>query len=79
MDSIWIGTKFKDDDYGPMIAKPYQEVCDPEYYGGTLVKTKHPIPGMSEDFCVTSGVGMWSEKVYHFKPDKPPSSAGDEI
>ena len=79
MNSIWVGTKFFDDDYGPMIAKPYQEVCDAEYYGGTLVETTHPVPERSSDPCVKSGVGMWSEKIYHFEPDKPPSSDGDEI
>ena len=37
------------------------------------------MPGLSPDACVTSGFGMWSDKIYHFLPDKPPSGAGDEI
>lgn len=27
---------------------------------------------------MTVGPGLWREKIYHFLPDKPPSSAGDE-
>ena len=39
----------------------------------------HPVPERSSDPCVESGFGMWNEKIYHFLPDKPPSSDGDEI
>lgn len=35
--------------------------------------------GRSSDSVVESGVGLWHEKIYHFKPDKEPSSGGDEI
>ena len=28
---------------------------------------------------MTSGYGMWYDKIYHFRPDAPPSSAGEEI
>jgi len=37
------------------------------------------VPSRSSDPCVVSGFGMWSDKIYHFEPDKPPSSDGDEI
>lgn len=43
------------------------------------MKKQHPVPGRSDAPCVDSGFGMWNEKIYHFKPDLPPSSAGDEI
>lgn len=39
----------------------------------------HPVPSRSSDPNVESGFGMWHEKIYHFLPDKPPSSDGDEI
>lgn len=29
--------------------------------------------------CTTSGRGAWSDKIYHFDPNLPPSSAGNEI
>ena len=35
--------------------------------------------GRSSDPCVESGFGMWNDKIYHFLPDMPPSSDGDEI
>jgi hypothetical protein len=28
---------------------------------------------------VTVGSGLWKDKIYHFLPDKPPSSAGEEM
>lgn len=34
---------------------------------------------MVSDSVVESGVGMWHEKIYHFKPDSKPSSGGDEM
>jgi alditol oxidase len=59
--------------------KEYTEICEPTYFGGSLVKKTHPVPGRSDAPCVDSGFGMWNDKIYHFKPDLPPSSAGDEI
>ena len=44
-----------------------------------MTKKTHPVPGRSDEPCVESGFGMWNQKIYHFLPDKPPSSAGDEI
>jgi len=54
-------------------------VCENEYRGAKLVNRIHPVPERNSDPCVTSGVGMWHEKIYHFLPDKPPSSGGDEL
>ena len=79
MNSVWRGLMYIQEDYTELFAKPYTEICDETYYGGTLIETTHPVPGRSSDPCVKSGAGMWSEKIYHFHPDKPPSSDGDEI
>lgn len=58
---------------------PYQNACAPEFYGAKLVHQIHPVPGRSSAPCVTSGYGMWYDRIYHFRPDAPPSSAGEEI
>ena len=29
--------------------------------------------------CTTSGRGLWKNKIYHFDPNHPPSSGGDEL
>ncbi|HEX4812495.1 MAG TPA: FAD-binding protein [Nonomuraea sp.] len=41
----------------------------------------HPLPGMPADNCtVQLGVpGPWHERLPHFRPDVPPSGAGDEL
>lgn len=44
-----------------------------------MIQKTHPVKGRSSDSVVESGVGLWHEKIYHFKPDKEPSSGGDEI
>ena len=54
-------------------------MCPAELFGAKLIKKTHPVDGMSSDPCVESGIGMWHDKIYHFKPDKEPSSGGDEI
>lgn len=43
------------------------------------MRKTHPVPGYSDEACVESGFGMWNKKIYHFEPDRPPSSDGDEI
>ncbi|MEU8317884.1 FAD-binding protein [Nonomuraea sp. NPDC048881] len=42
---------------------------------------RHPLPGMPADACTTQlGVpGPWHERLPHFRPDAPPSGAGDEL
>jgi xylitol oxidase len=42
-------------------------------------KRIHPVIGRDALPCVTVGKGSWREKLYHFRPDAPPSSAGEEI
>ena len=78
MTSVWVGTRLDewDDD---LLAKPYDEVCAPEFYGAKLIKKTHPVPDRPTDNVVESGVGLWHEKIYHFKPEGEPSSGGDEI
>ena len=80
MNSIWTGEAFEphDGDYSEWMLD-YEELCDATWFDGHLVKKQHPVPGRSDEPCVDSGFGMWNEKIYHFKPDLPPSSAGDEI
>lgn len=75
---MWLG-KVRSHDFEDFESKSYQELCDASFYDGSLVETTHPVPGRSSDPCVKSGFGMWSDKIYHFLPDKPPSSDGDEI
>lgn len=38
----------------------------------------HPVRGRDSTPCVYVGSGSWKEKIYHFFPDAPPSSGGDE-
>ena len=75
MNSVWVGKKYFVGD-----KVPEKEM---EYYGAkhldTPDKRTHPVPGRDSSPCVTTGEGLWREKIYHFLPDKPPSSAGDEI
>ena len=82
MNSIWVGTEhiMESGDFSTFSDNgDYRSVCPESLYGGSLVQKTHPVPGRSSDPCVESGFGMWNEKIYHFLPDKPPSSDGDEI
>lgn len=78
MTSVWTSEIIEPEIIGS-VAVDYTNVCQPEFYGAKLVHHIHPVPGRSADPCVTSGLGMWYDKIYHFLPDKPPSSDGDEI
>jgi xylitol oxidase len=42
---------------------------------------RHPVPGMPAESCTTQmGLpGPWHERLPHFRPDAPPSSAGNEL
>ena len=73
MTSVWVGKKY----YPNETAPPYEA----EYFGAKHIATPniHPVPGRDSDPCVVVGNGLWKDKIYHFLPDKPPSSAGDEI
>lgn len=75
MTSVWVGNKYFAGETVP------ERILD--YHGAkpinTPTNTIHPVPGRDSSPCVSPGEGLWREKIYHFKPDKPPSSAGDEI
>lgn len=73
MTSVWVGKKYYQGD-----TLPEKEL---EYFGAKHISTPnvHPVPGRDSSPNVTTGEGKWRDKIYHFLPDKPPSSAGDEI
>ena len=79
MTSVWTGEAVAADDISGLDHLDYMQLCQSEWFGGSLIYKTHPVPGRSARPCVDSGFGMWNEKIYHFKPDQPPSSAGDEI
>ncbi|MEV0385233.1 FAD-binding protein [Nonomuraea sp. NPDC050643] len=62
--------------------KREEELTDPDWYGTTPAdRPRHPLPDMPADSCtVQMGVpGPWFERLPHFRPDFPPSGAGDEL
>ena len=73
MNSVWVGKAYALGESPP----PFEK----EYLGVTHITTPnmHPIPRRDSSPCVTVGAGLWKDKIYHFLPDRPPSSAGDEI
>lgn len=75
MTSVWVGKAFAQGGEVP--------ADEPVYFGAkhitTPTKNIHPVPGRDSSPCVTTGVGQWKDKIYHFLPDMPPSSAGEEI
>ena len=73
MTSVWIGQAYK------VGESPHKR--NPVFYGAPHITTEriHPVPGRDATPCVTAGNGLWREKVYHFLPDQPPSSAGEEM
>lgn len=81
MTSVWLGSRYISitDDYSIALATTLDENCNDFFHAGKLVLKTHPVPGRSDEPCVESGFGMWNDKIYHFLPDQPPSSAGDEI
>ena len=76
MTTTWLGEKVSMD---YLKENPNANPCKEKFLGAKLVNRAHPVPGQDPENCVTSGVGIWSEKIYHFLPDKPPSSGGDEL
>lgn len=73
MTSVWVGKKYMLNEAAPAF--------EPEYFGAKHITTPniHPVPGRDPTACSVVGNGLWREKIYHFLPDRPPSSAGDEI
>ena len=81
MTSVWTADRHGNAETGYDDVKnlSYQELCAPTWHGGKLIERTHPVPLRDSTPCVSSGFGMWDHKIYHFKPDQPPSSDGDEI
>ena len=74
MTSAWLGKKVDMDFYRE---HKDEKICG-AFHGAHLVDRIHP-SGYNAEACVWTGVGMWNDKIYHFLPDKEPSSAGNEI
>lgn len=72
MTSVWVAHKYYKDSECPKFEQ--------NYYKAEHIKTKniHPVRGRDASPCVFVGSGSWREKIYHFFPDAPPSSGGDE-
>lgn len=72
INTVWVGKKYQPGEQPPS----KQE----EFFGAKHVKGRvHPCPGQNPDACVYPGNGLWNDKIYHFLPDMPPSSCGNEI
>ena len=78
MNSVWIG-EILDSWTEADLNASYDTLCTAQLLGASLIKKTHPVQGLSSDSCVESGIGMWYDKIFHFKPDGTPSSGGDEI
>lgn len=59
MNSVWVGQINED--------KPGSS----HFFGAEHIATPniHPVPGRDSSPCVTTGLGLWREKIYHFLPD----------
>lgn len=83
--SVWTGARVEFTDrndkkkYQRMQESEWNKFCHDNLYGGPLVENIHPVEGQDKSSCVTSGPGLWSQKIFHFKPHKAPSSNGNEI
>jgi len=73
MSTVWCGHKFAQDEELARIGKTF--------YGAEHITEQrvHPVRGRDSTPCVTVGPGLWREKIYHFLPDQPPSSDGEEV
>lgn len=73
MTSVWVGQHYAVGEKVPEVGQ--------EFFGAKHITTPrlHPCPGQPADACVYPGPGFWKDKIYHFLPDRPPSSNGDEI
>mmetsp|Transcript_9651 Transcript_9651/g.16211 ORF Transcript_9651/g.16211 Transcript_9651/m.16211 type:complete len:285 (-) Transcript_9651:114-968(-) len=74
MTTVWVGRSYQPG------SQPPAEV--ESYHGAPKIKEErtHPVgPEQDSSVCVTVGNGPWKEKIYHFLPDRPPSSGGQEI
>jgi xylitol oxidase len=73
MQQVWIGYSFTDPAKAPKVSANFLNTSH-------ITQDKmHPVKGMDPSGCVATGPGPWLEKVFHFLPDRPPSSAGNEV
>jgi len=73
MTTVWCGFKY---------AQPHRQPgVESMFYGAHHIGQErvHPVKGRDASPCVNVGPGLWREKLYHFRPDAPPSSDGDEV
>ena len=71
MTSVWVAERYNSDSDCPTPL--------PAFFGALPTSVPiHPVPGRDASPCVTPGTGTWRNKLYHFHPDAPPSSGGDE-
>ena len=72
MSSVWVAHKY----YREQDCPKFEQ----NYFKAEHITTKnvHPVRGRDATPCVFVGSGSWKEKIYHFFPDAPPSSGGDE-
>ena len=75
MNQVWIGKNFSPDEEAP----PHE----PTYFGAkhldNAAQKIHPVGDRDATSVITCGVGPWTDKICHFRPGLPPSSAGEEI
>ena len=82
MTSVWTAERWHAstrEGYAEIENLDYTRLCKDEFHGAKLTYKAHLLPSHSTDPYVESGFGMWNKKIYHFKPDMPPSFAGEEI
>ena len=82
MTSVWTAQRYRattDRGYSEIENLDYTRLCNADFHGAELTYKAILLPGHSTDPYVESGFGMWEKKIYHFKPDMPPSFAGEEI
>lgn len=73
MSTVWCGNKYENDSELTKYGKVFHGAQHIEH------QSVHPVKGRDSSPCVTVGPGKWHEKIYHFHPDKPPSSGGEEV
>lgn len=79
MNSVWLAKKVDIETLAPgFLSISPDEVCEPTFHGAKLVRRIHPSGG-DHEACITSGFGLWFNKIYHFSPDLEPSTRETDI
>lgn len=71
--SVWCAYQYTEEKKCPSF--------EPFYFGAPQITTDsiHPVKGRDSAPCVTVGKGLWKDKIYHFLPNMPASSDGEEM